>query len=163
MRILCGIFAVLFSASVAGAQVNTNTNPCQSANGAFQVNSGAPYKITLLLPATVTDTNGAQIPTNPKGFRVQIDTGAFQDAGLPPAGTACPSGTAFAGFIPYIIQMTTGVARGNHEAKVLAYYDSVDNNGVPIVVESAVVTLPFAAVDPTRSVFPAPSNGKVIR
>lgn len=134
------------------------SDPCVVVAGPYIINSASSYRIQFTVPSTTTDTNGNPMANPVKSFKIQIDAGLFVDVGLPPPGPLCASGDW-----PFTVVMSAGVPKGPHNANVKVLYDSFDLAGLPIVVESAAVAVPFAAADPVRAVFPAIRNGRVIK
>lgn len=139
------------------------SDPCIAGTPPYVITSASSYRIAFTVPSTTTATNGSVIPNPVKSFKVQIDAGLFIDVGLPLAGPLCPSGSPYAGHWPYTVVMVNGVPKGPHNANVKVLYDSLDAAGLPIVVESAAVSIPFAAADPVRAVFPTIVGGRVIK
>lgn len=155
------LLALVLLLSVPLQQVSPD--PCVVAAGPFVITSASSYRILFTVPSTTTSTSGSVIPNPVKSFKVQIDAGLFIDVGLPLAGPLCPPGSSYAGHWPYTVVMVTGVPKGPHNANVKVLYDSLDVNGLPIVVESAAVSIPFAAADPVRAVFPTIVGGRIIK
>ena len=164
------LFAVLlvFVASPVFGQV---TDPCQAipAGTNFVVTSGSPFTVAWVMDATVLADDGVtQVPQRINGFYLRIDAGAKLD--IPTlAGAPCPAGTQQAGKIPYTHRTSTGVARGPHNAYLSAWNFAQDCSSGTCVdtsvrQESAVATVPFAAVDPRHTGPPrVPANVVISR
>lgn len=133
--LMVAVFIALGIGASTGAMQNTDyASACSAASTVIKtVTSGAP----IVLGWTLTPN------TPPTGFSLQIDNGPKVDIGLLAAGEACPSGSFWAGEIPYVYRTPTGFARGGHQAFLFARYN---DNGV--AKETAAVSVPFDVVDP---------------
>ena len=154
MRNLLTVVVLLGFAAGASAQ----TDPCTAvpAGTTFTVTSGSPFTVAWVMDATVLADDGVtQVPQRISGFYLRIDAGAKLD--IPTlAGSPCPAGTTHAGKIPYTHRTSTGVARGAHTAYLSAWNFQQDcSSGVCVDTsvrqESAVASVPFAAVDPRHT------------
>jgi len=142
------VVALLFvlQASIVSAQ----TDPCMTGVQPFVVTSGAPYTVTWLMDALVpaSSTDPTLVPPRIDGFYFQVDATTKTKISVT-SSPVCGTGTPNAGKMPYTYRTVNGVTRGSHTVRLSAFNFVLDQSGNPTAQEqeSAVVSVPFSAVD----------------
>jgi hypothetical protein len=152
------LIGLLLSVSPAFAQAAAN--PCDADEpGPFVIASAKSFTVVWCTTSTRTAPDGSTVPERIDGAYVDLDGNRLLNGPAVSLGhSAVTNRDAWSFAIP------AGVGRGTHTINIVAWNFVLDGLGEPTTAraESAALSVPFSAVDPSVNLTPlTPTGGRI--